>query len=374
MDADLPNSVGLVLAGLLILATGCGDPDPITVYESIPVTRKIDPADAEAPREPRFRMIAAINDQPEATWFLKMTGSIEQVAVAEIKWQEFLASIRFENGNPEWTLPESWRTGDKREMRFATLFSAAGDDAAEISISSLPPGQPLAMNVNRWRGQLGLASASELEITSALRDVAGAGTTFKVYDARGPQLNTGMGGAPFASGMVPGMPDSSKVAKEKHGVEPVAVTEPPPPDSLTFDPPTDWVAGKRTSFVAGRWSKESGDGSVEMALMRMNPTDESWQMNIRAWANQVGMTTEPVADEVTETIKVGDADARFARLDGAGIDKDGNPFDRAVVVTMFSDLQENGWVLKLAGSRANVDLYRETFDKFLQSVKFAPKQ
>ena len=369
-------AAGLVLAGLSILNSGCGYSDPVTVYEAVPVTRTLDPAMAAGPREPKFRMIAAINDQTDATWFLKMTGSIAQVAAAEIKWQEFLASISFENGDPKWNLPESWRTGEEREMRFATLYSAAGDDAAEISISSLPPGQPLAMNVNRWRGQLGLPPSSEAEIMATLRTVAGDGTTFNIYDARGPVLNTGMGGAPFASGMVPGMPVPGEVANDVHGGIPAAETdsEPAPPDSLTFDPPADWVVGKATSFVASRWSKESDDGPIEMTLMRMNTTDESWQMNLRAWSSQVGMTVEPVTDEVTVAIKVGGADARLARLDGAGTDEEGKPFERSVVVAMFSDLQDNGWVLKLSGSKANVDLNRESFDKFLQSVKFAPKK
>ena len=100
-----PVAAALVLAGLSAFNSGCGNSDPVTVYESVPVTRTLDPAMTAAPREPRFRMIAAINDQPNATWFIKMTGTIAQVAAAEIKWQEFLATTRFENGDPKWNLP-----------------------------------------------------------------------------------------------------------------------------------------------------------------------------------------------------------------------------------------------------------------------------
>jgi hypothetical protein len=370
------------VALLLLFVAGCGRADPITVYESVPITRHVEKPSDTTTGEPRFRMLAAIQEQPGETWFFKMTGTIDQIAAAEGQWRQFLASVSFENGKPKWNPPEAWRSGDEQAMRFATFFTTSGDDAAEISVSSLPPGQPLAMNVNRWRGQLGLAPATESEITADLVDVPGNGITFRQYDARGSQLKTAMGGrgnAPFAGAVGAGLVPPDNPLPEVHGGVDAAdasagMPEPPPAESLKFDAPRNWTTGERSAFVEGRWSTETENGPVELSLLRMNPSEESWQMNVRAWANQVGMTPEPLVPDITESMTVAGSDARLVRLDGEQSDQTGPTGQRSIIVAMFGDTRQSGWVLKLSGSRKAVDETRDAFDQFLRSVRFLPSQ
>lgn len=369
----------LVMLGSL-LQLGCGgDSDPVTVRDSIPPTRRWDGEVSTPPGDttPRYRMLAAINEQPGDTWFFKMTGSLDQVADAESKWNALLSSVQFADGQPQWTLPEGWIAGEPRAMRFATLHTGAPDASAEISISSLPPGQPLGMNINRWRGQLGLAPVPESDIPGSLTEVAAVDSRFRVYDARGPQDpsagGSGMmgGGAPFAGGMAP--PSAETTTTDPHGgalTESGDADEPLPPNSLAFTTPDGWEEGKSSSFVAGRWSLATDDGPVELALMRMNDTWESWEMNVRAWANQVGMEQEPDPKQITETIPVAGTEARFARLGGQVPDDDGKAIDRSILVVMFTDEQENGWVVKFAGDLAAVNAQRSVFDAFIESIEF----
>lgn len=349
-------------AVVLTTSPGCAPDDPITVYESVPVTRQLDKGFDAAESAARYRMIVAIGQQPDATWFFKLTGTVEQVTSVETAWTDFLKSVRYSDGNPQWTLPEAWRQeASTSSMRFATIMTGEGNEAGEISVSSLPPGQSLTANVNRWRGQLGLRPIDDLQMFLALRDFQGDQAEFRVYDASGPKLDTGMGGAPFAN--LAGGNDEAKAVVSPHdgAMVPAAGDEPPPPESIGFREPPGWTAGKRTTFVAGRWSLPTDSGSLELSLLNMKPTAESWKLNVEAWARQVGISPEPDVEEITEEATVNDVSGRRARLDGP---------EGSVVVVMFEDLRGNGWVLKLAGSRADVDAQGAVLDEFLQSVSF----
>ena len=83
--------------------TGCRD-DSIVVYESVPITRNID---SEEDADPKYRMVTAIAEQPEATWFFKISGPIENFEGVTEGWSEFLDSIRFASEEPDWKLPEA---------------------------------------------------------------------------------------------------------------------------------------------------------------------------------------------------------------------------------------------------------------------------
>lgn len=371
-----------------LVLSGCGQGDPIAVHESVPVTRHVE-GKAKSPRvdeTPRFRMIAAINEQQSETWIFKLVGTLEQVSAAESAWTAFLASVKFENGKPVWNLPENWRAGDERPMRFATLFSAAGEDAAELAISSLPSGQPLAANVNRWRNQLGLSPLSEQKILDGLIQITGDKTRFLIFDAKGPKYDTGMPGMggmgtpPFAGSDPAAAQPANPTMEDFHSGVGEAMPaqgddELPPPDSFQFAPPEGWESGKRSSIVFGRWTKTfSGDAVAEMSLLNIRPTDESWQLNLQAWGNQAGVADLSKADEITTSIKIDGTDAKLVRLDGEKEETGGKSVSRSVIICMFKDHEGEGWVVKLSGERPAVDEARPDFDKFLESIKLGHRE
>ncbi len=85
---------------------------------------------------------------------------------------------------PQWEVPDGWKPKAATTMRLASFGVGADGD---LSVVALGPGAGGTLaNVNRWRGQLGLASLSEAELatgTSAL-SLAG-GQTATLVDLTG---------------------------------------------------------------------------------------------------------------------------------------------------------------------------------------------
>src|SRR5690554_1057017 len=99
--------------GLLLTVAGCGSDVEIRSY-SVPIERQ--------------QMLAAIVRQGNEAWFFKLKEPASEVAQLRKPVREFLSSIRFSNGEPQWTLPQNWvQEGERSEMRFATLRVSGGE-------------------------------------------------------------------------------------------------------------------------------------------------------------------------------------------------------------------------------------------------------
>ena len=357
--------VVICLVGSGVLLTGCRD-DAITWHESVPVTRTLDDETGDD-RELKYRMITAIADRPDATWFFKLSGSISGVDGVTEKWNAFLKSVRFETDVPTWDLPEGWKS-DGVETRNMSGFSMqmgdvdTGDSEIAISVSSMPGGQKLLPNVNRWRGQLGLRPTNDVALLTDLKEFKNDRILFRVFDARGPELRTRMGGAPFAGGKKArppaGHPDMGS------GVLPD--NSPDAPAELEFTDPAGWQAGKSSSMILGRWTRDAQPDAPEIILMTMRSTEESWVMNVNAWAEQVEMGESPDVAGMTESREIAGVTARQIRL--AGPPKEPPLENRVVVAVMFEHPSGSGYVARLTGSQSSVEASMEVFDSFLNSI------
>lgn len=85
-------------------------------------------------------------------------------------------------GALKWTLPKGWTEGTADGMRFATLKPPI-QGKVEASVVVLPgtAGGELS-NVNRWRGQIGLAPIDELALTAARKAIKSKAGTVSVFD------------------------------------------------------------------------------------------------------------------------------------------------------------------------------------------------
>lgn len=93
------------------------------------------------------------------------TGPTEKPTVPEAGAPDF-----------EFTTPKGWGPGKASAMRKASLSVADGGLTADVSVFAFPAdSNDLLSNVNRWRGQVGLASVSadELQKTVTKIDVSG---------------------------------------------------------------------------------------------------------------------------------------------------------------------------------------------------------
>ncbi|HEY5992058.1 MAG TPA: hypothetical protein VIU10_05730, partial [Candidatus Udaeobacter sp.] len=123
------------------------------------------------------RIIAAMITTSDSTLFFKMRGNADLAEAQKgdfIKWVASVCSAQTETKSPQmaampprdavapqikWETPESWTEVPPSSMRYAS-FSASDGNAGKIDISIVTfsgDGGSDADNVNRWRGQIGLA-------------------------------------------------------------------------------------------------------------------------------------------------------------------------------------------------------------------------
>jgi hypothetical protein len=157
------------------------------------------------------RIIAAMVTTANATLFFKMRGNAELTEAQKgdfIKWVAAVCNAQTQappsqmavapppqaTSAPQikWTTPEGWTEVPPSSMRYAS-FSAPADDGGKIDISVVTfpgDGGSDADNVNRWRGQIGLAPVDSSTVTSQVAPLKTADTTFSTTDIAGDKTRT----------------------------------------------------------------------------------------------------------------------------------------------------------------------------------------
>jgi len=89
--------------------------------------------------------------------------------------------------------PSDWQEASRGQMRVASFRVSGGEgQQAEVSVIPLPePAGTVLDNVNRWRGQVGLAGVAEAELAGLAQPVEIAGQAAKLYEAVGVHPDTG---------------------------------------------------------------------------------------------------------------------------------------------------------------------------------------
>ncbi len=202
-----------------LAAFGCSDKPPITSYtvkKPEPLPAMPNPHDQGLPKtlpgqdvppptgEPTDRTLAVIVPTTPRGWFFKLTGPTAPVAALETKFNEFLATVKFENGEPAWTLPEGWQQQPGNAFRFATIVIPGEPKPLELTVSNLPNSGDdnvnyVLQNVNRWRGQLQLPPIAADALSSETKTVDVAGTPSTLVNLAGHAAAGGMQ-PPFMSG------------------------------------------------------------------------------------------------------------------------------------------------------------------------------
>jgi hypothetical protein len=156
------------------------------------------------------RIIAAMVTTGGSTLFFKMRGNADLTEAQKgdfIKWVAAVCNAQTETRSPQmaamppqdataprvkWKTPEGWTEGPPSSMRYAS-FSAADGNGGKIDISVVTfagDGGSDADNVNRWRGQIGLAPIDGRAVTSQVTPLKTADTTFSTTDITGAKART----------------------------------------------------------------------------------------------------------------------------------------------------------------------------------------
>jgi hypothetical protein len=168
--------------------------------------------------KPRFggkfkaRTTAAVVEKAGMLWFIKMAGEESVVTSQQDNFKNFLQSMRFEpgampaghpqvagasgenfSGGPNWKIPATWKQMQPGQMVIASYRASKDGATADVSVSSFdgPTGGLLA-NVNRWRGQVGLAPIDENDLATQVKTVdLSDGSKGSVVDVTGTSPRTG---------------------------------------------------------------------------------------------------------------------------------------------------------------------------------------
>jgi hypothetical protein len=156
------------------------------------------------------RIIAAMVTTADSTLFFKIRGNADLTEAQKgdfIKWVAAICNAQTQAGPPQmaaappqaanpppiqWKKPEGWTEVPPSSMRYAS-FSAPSQDGGKIDISVVTfpgDGGSDADNINRWRGQIGLAPIDANAVTSQVAPLKTEDTTFSTTDIAGDKTRT----------------------------------------------------------------------------------------------------------------------------------------------------------------------------------------
>jgi len=331
----MPRFLTFLIVGVgVVFLSGCPDPeDKVTTYS----------ASRDGVVE-RVRLLAAVIPQAEAgkTWFVKLSGPKETIGKEQEHFQSFVGSLRFTGKTDPaltWTLPEGWKQDPgQTQHRYATIL--VGDkDPLEATISSLE-GQAgtLVLNVNRWRGQIGLDAIDDLDLDLFTR-----------------KESLPLGPVTFVDMVGPGKddPDKGGMGGDIRFVKPDG-WEAMPPDAKGF-----YVLGFKVS---------DGGKSAETTITSFPGPAGGLEDNVRRWQRQIGM--EEWKD-----------DARFAKeaqaltvsgVEGKSFDLTGPPLgDRGKerILGVVVAVGGQTWFVKMKGPADLVGQQKRAFEDFAKALR-----
>lgn len=371
-----PNSAFALGLLSLYCLTGCGEEPEITSYDR--------PRDADAPvaaaqgTGPQqgaavpTRMLAAVILRDTQAWFIKATGPEEQVDEAAHKVRDFINSVELPEDQPSqigWEVPEGWSDGGERMMREATLIVPETSPPLEVAISKLPYSGDqedyLKLNINRWRGQLGLADAEKLDAEAGVEQLDLEGAQAWIFDATGDMAQGGgmtppmmRGNAPFANGVPPASQSRSPRSNDD-------VRQPAGKPQLVFDTPDGWTEGERGSMGSRSYVVGEGDDAVTVKVsdfaafgMMADPL-----MNVNRWRGQLGAAAieQEKLDELSQRIEIAGTEGTLTEI----VSPDNSQSMLAAMVVKY----EQVWFFQLMGSANAVGAHRDEFVDWLAKVE-----
>jgi hypothetical protein len=310
--------------------------------------------------------------------------------------------------NPQlkWKTPEGWNEVPPGEMRVASFNVKKDGKQADVSVIPLPGAAGGdAANVNRWRGQLGLAPVTPQELEKAAQKVEVGGQPAELHDVAGK--NPGNSEPTRILGVIQhrdGMAwffkmtgDDQLVAQQKPAFIELlksfqfaaAETQPglppshPPIDSRAAAPaaaissegkpnwqvPVGWKEVPGGQFLIAKFNIV-GDGGAQAAVnVSMSAGDGGGlAANVNRGRKQLGLG-DLSNDELAKgakTVETAVGKATFVEMSGT----DARSGQAAQLIGAMLTQSGQTWFYKLMGDAKLVEAQKEAFTKFVQTVKY----
>ncbi len=366
------GALSIAVQVCLLLLAGCGDVDPVEVYEvdkQHVLDELIGKRSGQVP-DPDRMLAAAVPDGRDFGWFFLIVGGKDRVAGVKDKYIEFLETVRFKELKPTWKLPSGWKQlpGGGGGIRFATILVPAVGGQLEMRVTRLAlveaeQDQMLLSNINRWRRQMGLREIALSELEDEVTEFkAGERTGSFVeyvgkYTARSGMSRPAHGGN--LDGVHAGVPGFGRGPAAAGGAAGFDKTV------LDCEVPEQWqarsvtVMRKANYVIAG-----TGNEKAEVTVTSAGGSDLD---NVNRWRGQVGLAAIAAADlEASfEPIKIGELEGRYLELVSPE-DKSGQ--EAILLAWVVADGQS--WFIKLRGDADLARREKDHFKAFAESMRF----
>lgn len=310
-----------------------------------------------------------------------------------------------------WTLPAGWQQFAGKGMRYATLLAGPDDTAPQVTVTALAPmAGNVLNNVNRWRGELGLAAIGAEQLDTVVTTVPAGGGEAHVVDLAGeatgekqalrmlaaivprprrvwffklvaPPEEVGQheadfqqlirslqfGGAPAAAQQA--APADAAGADPHAGIDMSAAraqdeSSPgaPGPDPLGFDTPAQWqrLADPGQMRLAA-FTITDGDDQATMAITRFPGNVGGKLANVQRWRRQVGLgAISDMTDQPVTAVQVDGIAGELYELTS----------DRFAMLVVSVPQGGYTWFFKLTGPAELLARQKPVFEAFVGSVAF----
>lgn len=345
-----------LLAGWVVLAAGCGQPEQVRVYQA-----------------PKEHEVAVAKES-------KADDDAAPVAKPE-RPRRVMPKVVYQ-------VPSGWVEGQPNEITVANFtIKGAEGKSANASIAPLPPlGSRETEVVNMWRTQLGLPEASSSEVAGLLSEVEVAGQKGKMFElsapgsaADGPQrIVTVMLHQPDTSWFYKISGDDAVVTAQKSTfldflktvrfeapsvtAAPAAPTSASKPKSSEFawKVPSDWNEVAPGAMQNAKFTVPAQNGVTADVTVSIFPGSTGDNlMNVNRWRGQIGLEK---VDEAGLAKLIQPLDSKNPQAILVDMENQGK---RLIAVAMP---RAKGWFFyKILGGSAAVAPQKEAFLSFVRS-------
>ncbi|MEM7203990.1 MAG: hypothetical protein AAF628_27260 [Planctomycetota bacterium] len=306
-----------------------------------------------------------------------------------------------------YELPAGWVERPASEFRDVNLAIPGGGECYVTMLSG--GGGRVAGNVNRWRGQLGLAPASAadvaalprrpllggeavyLEIDGELRGAAESRLVGLLLD-RGPDaISVKMTGprellegeaerfAQFCASLALRNREAGASGEARGAAPGAAATKASPPSAgarsmagdfaVAWQVPEGWQPGRTSTMRLGTFHPD-GDADIECVVFHFaRPSGGNEIENVERWLRQMGQSLPAGGLEALPTIQALGNTWRLVKAHGSFTGMAGQSVEDQGMLAVFSEVPGHVVCVKMTGPAAKVNAHEARFVAFVQSLQ-----
>lgn len=290
-----------------------------------------------------------------------------------------------------WQAPSAWKAEPPNQFATAA-YSVAG--AGRVTISKLAgDGGGLAANINRWRGQVGLETLPDDQISGQPMPVPESDKYLLLFNLN-PETPMGKGEGIFAAVLTlksetwffkftgktnkliengdafMAFLQSIRISGSKASLSPAQPHDSPAVPEIKVTPPEGWKPGKGSSMrVASFAIKGPDETSADVSVIPLAGDSGSILENVNRWRSQIKLAPLDASDDPALGRKAQGPAGEFfiSHMVSSEAVLDGK---KAAISSAILKKGNITWFFKITGEASLVEANREKFEAFALSTSF----